>query len=299
MHQHIQRYFTARIIMVTVLLTQFGEFSAQTVIWPGQTVRREVSASAGYHEPSWSSDNPTLSLCGSGFYSDIKATAYFGGTATVTCTYCWDIGTQHHPNQKVRYDFICGDNQLILTTKNITLSPGDAGQLRWSFNYTTYMTPTMQFTGYDYETISVDNNGRITALRPGVTTVWVKSNIGTNSEPCQVTVRDIECTSVSIPNAITTYADEIKTITYTPCPNNATIYSVSWHSANYEIAETNGGTVFPVRPGETEVYCTINGKVTSNRCKVTVIEPKFSLSSQFPENNDIVSIFNSSLKNYS
>lgn len=158
-------------------------------VWPGETQRVEVNASAGDTSPSWTTTNPTLRLSGSGFYRDVTPTAYFGGTATVTCTYTYRLGTSQY-QRSTSWTFTCMSNNVSVTPTSVTLNAGETQRLSWGFSHATYMNPTMQFTSDDPNVASVSGDGIITAKGKGTTTIYVRSNMGTNSATCQVTVSD-------------------------------------------------------------------------------------------------------------
>ena len=149
----------------------------------------EVNVLTGYTSPSWSTTNPTLRLSGSGFYRDVTATAYFGGTATVTCTYTYRVGTSKY-QRSTSWTFTCMSNNVSVTPTSVTLDAGETKQLSWGFSHTEYMNPTVRFYSDDPDIASVSEDGIITAKSKGSTTVYVTSNIGTNSATCRVTVLD-------------------------------------------------------------------------------------------------------------
>lgn len=183
------KYFKNRVVaLIALLLTIVPCASAATYqVWPGKTTMIEVNASAGYTSPQWTTNNPTLQLQGSGFYRNVTATAYFGGTATVTCTYTYRLGTSQHQRSE-SWTFSCLATDVSVSPTSVTLAAGETEQLSWSFNRTTYMTPTMQFTSDDDDIATVSSSGLITAKGSGTTTIYVRSNIGTNSATCRVTV---------------------------------------------------------------------------------------------------------------
>lgn len=171
------------------LLFALSANAATFSVWPGETQRVEVNASAGDTSPSWSTTNPTLRLSGSGFYRDVTATAYFGGTATVTCTYTYRLGTSQYKRSK-SWTFTCMSNNVSVTPTSVTLDAGETKQLSWGFSHTEYMNPTVRFYSDDPDIASVSGGGIITAKSKGSTTIYVTSNIGTNSATCRVTVLD-------------------------------------------------------------------------------------------------------------
>ena len=176
-------------LLFLLLLLALSSGAATFSVWPGETQRVEVSVSAGDTSPSWSTTNPTLRLSGSGFYRDVTATAYFGGTATVTCTYTYRLGTSQYKRSK-SWTFTCMSNNVSVTPTSVTLDAGETKQLSWGFSHATYMNPTMQFTSDDPDVAYVSGDGIITAKGKGTTTIYVRSNMGTNSATCRVTVTD-------------------------------------------------------------------------------------------------------------
>ncbi len=157
------------------------------LIYPGETTEITFEPTVGEHAPTWTTDNPTLHLYSVGFLCRVTPQAYFGGTATVTCTYKDQIGNSTYTRTR-RWDFTCADTQISIspTSKNIKID--ESFQLSWGFNKTTYITPSIQFTGYDSNIITVSNSGLVTAKAEGSTQIYVKSNIGTNSAICSVKV---------------------------------------------------------------------------------------------------------------
>lgn len=175
-------------VLVALLLTIIPCVSAATYqVWPGETTMVEVNVSAGETSPQWTTNNPTLQLQGSGFYRNVTATAYFGGTATVTCTYTYRLGTSQYQRSK-SWTFSCLATDVSVSPTSVTLAAGETEQLSWSFNRTTYMTPTMQFTSADDGIATVSSSGLITAKSSGTTTIYARSNIGINNATCRVTV---------------------------------------------------------------------------------------------------------------
>lgn len=158
-----------------------------TLINPGETITIKYDPTVGEHGPSWTTDNPTLILSSTGFLCNVKASAYFGGTATVTCTYKDNIGNTSYERKRY-WTFTCADNKISISPTTKVMKIDDSFQLSWKFDGITYIDPSIQFTGYDYDIINVSNNGLVTAKAEGTTKIYVKSNIGTNSAICSVTV---------------------------------------------------------------------------------------------------------------
>lgn len=157
------------------------------MIYPGQTTDITFEPTTGEHGPTWTTDNPTLHLSSVGFLCHVTAQAYFGGTATVTCTYSDRIGSSSYTRTR-RWTFTCADTKISVSPTSKSIKVGESFQISHSFNTTTYINPSIQFTGYDNAVVSVSNNGVVTAKSAGTTQVYVKSNLGTNSAICTVRV---------------------------------------------------------------------------------------------------------------
>lgn len=160
-----------------------------TVLTPGETHDVFYNASSGEHNPSWSSDNPTLQVSYSGFSCHVTATAYFSGTAILTCKYKAKIGNNEYDRSK-SWSFTCIDNQISINPSMINLNIGESKQLNVTFKYPTSITPKFYYTGYDSSLISISNNGMLTAKKVGHTTLYVTSNLGSNVIPVDINVNN-------------------------------------------------------------------------------------------------------------
>ncbi len=170
------------------LFSLFISAAQAGMIYPGQTTDITFEPTTGEYGPIWTTDNPTLHLSSIGFLCHVTAQAYFGGTATVTCSYKDQIGSTTY-NRTRRWTFTCADTKISVSPTNKILKVGESVQLTWSFSNATHINPSIQFTGYDNAVISVSKNGEVTAKSEGTTQVYVKSNLGTNSAICTVRVR--------------------------------------------------------------------------------------------------------------
>ncbi len=156
-------------------------------LWPGQSVSVQVNTSAGYSSPVWTTNNPTLQLNPRGFICNIVANAYFSGTATVKCSYKYKVGSTTYSNS-TEWNYTCNATDISISPASIQMNIGETYQLSQSFNYSTYMTPTIYYSGYDNKLIDISSNGIITAKKDGTTDIYVTSNLGNNTAKCKVTV---------------------------------------------------------------------------------------------------------------
>lgn len=173
---------------ILILILFFVSFVVKgIVLYPGLSEMISYQASTGEYAPTWSCDNPTIHLSSTGFLCNVTAQAYFSGTATVTLTFKDDIGASSYTRTK-RWTFTCFDTRISIFPTTKSLKCGEKFQIKWNFDRTIYLTPCVQFTGYDDTIVNVSGNGMVVAKKEGSTKIYVKSNVGTNSVICNVKV---------------------------------------------------------------------------------------------------------------
>lgn len=178
------------------LLLLFVCVTRAAVIYPGLTTDITYEPTTGEYGPSWTTDNPTLHLSSTGFLCHVTAQAYFGGTATVTCTYKDRIGSSIYTRTR-KWTFTCIDTKISISPTSKNIKVNESFQLSWSFSNATYITPSVQFTGYDKNILTVSNSGLVTAKSEGTTQIYVKSNLGSNSAICSIKVNSLGSTTTT------------------------------------------------------------------------------------------------------
>lgn len=173
--------------LITFLLTLMAFAGHSTVLYPGFESDVQHNALTGEHGPLWSVDNPAISLNSVGFLCHVTAKEYFSGKATVTCTYKDRVGTSDYTRTQ-KWSFTCGDTKISISPSSKSIKVGESFKMTWNFDDFTYISPSMQFTGYDTDIVDVTSYGMVTAKAEGYTKIYVKSNIGTNSAICHVRV---------------------------------------------------------------------------------------------------------------
>lgn len=174
-------------VLALFFMSLFVFVAQASSIYPGQTTDITYEPTTGEYGPSWTTDNPTLHLTSVGFLCHVTAQAYFQGTATVTCTYKDRVGSSIYTRTR-KWTFTCIDTKISISPTSKNIKVGESFQLSWSFSNATYINPSIQFTGYDSNVLTVSNSGLVTAKSEGTTKIYVKSNIGTNSVVCSVSV---------------------------------------------------------------------------------------------------------------
>lgn len=171
------------------------------------------------------------------------------------------------------------DNSKVTLDKNsYTLSRGESFYLNATASNSEYSGKyTWSSSNSDVAYIvgnTTSKSAKISTLYSGNATITVKLDNG-NSATCSVRVNEIDVKSASIsPTNTTLNVGETASLSLSVTPNNAKISSKSWKSKNTNIASVDSyGTVTAVSSGTTEIYCVVNGNVTSSSCEVTVKKP--------------------------
>ncbi|MGM9739706.1 MAG: Ig-like domain-containing protein [Candidatus Cryptobacteroides sp.] len=121
---------------------------------------------------------------------------------------------------------------------------------------------------------SVNDNGKVTAIKAGEATITVTTKDGGMTATCKVKVIavtvPVESVSLDITEAEMTEGEEL-TLEATILPENATAKTVSWISSDDNIAAVDeNGKVSALKPGKATITATAGDK--SAECAVTVIK---------------------------
>ena len=213
------------------------------------------------------------------------------GSIIQAVTYYFRNGTTSSGlNRQVEdWRVIVEDNSTVsLNYSSMTMSPGDRKSLSarvssssYSGDYTwSSSSPSVAYVSGWGSSVS------IVAQNSGSTTISVELDNG-NRAQCNVTVRAVDVSSASVsPSYMHLDIDETSSLFLSVQPSYATVNSRSWKSKDPGVASvSSSGTVRGVSEGTTEIYCIVNGAVTSNSCEVTVSKPSFTLSSSSPSDN--------------
>ena len=173
----------------------------------------------------------------------------------------------------------CQKESETVSVTNITLSPesislveGDSETLTATVSPSNATNKKVIWTSTDGSIASVDN-GRVTALKPGNTTIKAKSDDGGKTATCQVTVKakvyNVESVSLDKTNITLTEGDS-ETLTATVYPDNSTNKNVSWKISNTSVATVNNGVVTALKAGTATITVTTEDGGKTATCQVTV-----------------------------
>lgn len=127
------------------------------------------------------------------------------------------------------------------------------------------------------ETVAtVDSIGRVTAVAAGNAVITARTDDGGFVATCVVRVWQ-KVTGVSLnETALTLLVNDVRALSATVSPDNATDKTVTWESSNDEIVSVVDGTITAKGVGTATITATADGK--SATCTVTVVQPVTGVS---------------------
>ncbi|MCQ2078224.1 MAG: Ig-like domain-containing protein, partial [Bacteroidaceae bacterium] len=160
--------------------------------------------------------------------------------------------------------------ELQVAQGEASMVVGDELQLNWTIAPVDATDMTLKFVSNNEEVAKVDENGLITAVGPGTTTINISSKDGSLTATCEVTVV-AKVTGVSL-NETTKTIEEGKsfTLTATVNPENAPNKAVTWETSDASIATVSNGVVTALKAGEVTITVKTNDGNKVASCVVTV-----------------------------
>ena len=142
---------------------------------------------------------------------------------------------------------------------------------------------TVLWSSNDESVVSVDQGGKVTAIKKGTAVITATTSNSGISTSCTVTVTGNPITSVSLSPASTTMnVGETKTLTTSISPAQYA-GALTWNSTNADVATVdNNGTITAKAPGTTVISVTSDTNKTA-QCTVTVKAPIKEISFSKPE----------------
>jgi uncharacterized protein YjdB len=123
------------------------------------------------------------------------------------------------------------------------------------------------------ESVATVQEGRITAIKPGVAIITVTTEDGGMTASCSVTVKErvYPVTGVTLDkSSVELKKGETVTLTATVAPDNATNKNVIWSSSDSSIAKVKNGVVTAVESGTATITVTTEDGNLKASCVVTV-----------------------------
>ena len=169
---------------------------------------------------------------------------------------------------------------VTLSAAEVSIFPGEQVELKATLTPDNCTSTYKTWASSDAKVATVDVWGRVVGLTPGKTTITVTTASGKCTANCNVTVKEIPATGVSLNHTTASvYIGENVELTAAITPDNASDKTITWTSSNTEIATVGeDGKVTGVELGKATITATTKNGVSAS-CEVTLnvctlIEPE-------------------------
>lgn len=162
---------------------------------------------------------------------------------------------------------------IALNKNSLELKKGESETLTATVKPDDATDKTVSWSSSDATIASVDQPGKVTAMKSGKTTITAKA--GEKSATCEVTITTpVESVSLD-KTSLELEEGQTATLVATINPSDADEKTVTWSSSDATIASVDqNGKVTAVKEGEATITAKAGGKEAI--CKVTVTEPKYN-----------------------
>ena len=229
-------------------------FNLTATVLPENTYDKTVS----YH----SSNNEVLEVSAEGV-----VTAVGVGSAIITAKSSNETVYAQCVVKVIRYI-----DEITLSESELTIGKGQTHQFTVSVLPEDATETELIWTSSDETVATVDESGKLTALKGGFTTIKATTVKEEIFAECRVTV-DVRSESVALtPEKTTIYAGETVTLIPTVLPEDTTDKTVIWSSADEEIAKVEDGVVTGVDAGTVKITAKMADGDIFAVCEITVLK---------------------------
>ena len=219
---------------------------------------------------TWKSDKPEIaSVDANGKVTGVKA-----GEATITVT--TEDGGKTATCKVTVSETSVAVTGVTLNKTELILDTGGSETLTATVAPADATNQKVTWKSDKPEIATVDDNGKVTAVKAGTATVTVTTRDGGKTATCRVTVsdREIKVTEITLA-ALAIYVGESKAITATVKPDDATNKTLTWKSSDETVATVDAtGKVTGKKIGTATITATAqDGSGVSGSCTVTVLSP--------------------------
>ena len=164
-----------------------------------------------------------------------------------------------------------GVSGVTLNTHSAAMYPGESVALEAIVTPETADNRNVVWTSVNPAIATVSNNGLVSGVASGATTVIVRTQDGAFEDRCDISVW-YHVSEISIDkNSVELYPNETTTLIASVLPDNAHNKNVTWSSSNTSIARvTQDGVITAVSTGTTTVYVKSEDGDVSASCKIRV-----------------------------
>ena len=279
---------TGKTATITVTVTQpvtavkLNKTNTSINVNKSETITATISPSnATNKKVTWKSSDTTIATVN----IDGKVTAKKAGKATITAT--TEDGNFSASVTVTAVVPKVAVTSVSLNKKEITLDVDQTANITATVNPNNATNKSYTWESSDPSIASITNNGEIQAHKKGSVTLTVKTNDGSKTAKCTVTVNEIPTTEIKLDKkVIELEPGEIEKISATVTPSNATNRALTWTSSNDNIATVTDGTINAINSGTVTITAkTIDGTIANN-LTVTVTKEEIS-DIQLEETDDV------------
>lgn len=169
---------------------------------------------------------------------------------------------------------------VSLSKTSLSLVEGGSETLTATVTPSNATNKAVSWKSSDATIASVDNSGKVTAVKAGSATITVTTTDGSKTATCSVTVtaNSVVVTGITIDKAeISKVAGETEKLSATVTPANATDKKVTWTTSDANVATVDeSGNVTAVAAGSATITAKAGDKTAT--CKVTVTAKEIVLN---------------------
>ncbi|MBO4635021.1 MAG: Ig-like domain-containing protein [Bacteroidales bacterium] len=193
-----------------------------------------------------------------------KVTAIKEGTATITAK----SGEQSATCSVTVKKKVIAVESITLDKAELSLNKGETATLKATVTPDNATDKKVTWSSSDTAIASVDENGKVTALKGGKATITAKA--GEKTATCVVSVNvSLEAMKLNLPSAQLLVNGSLQ-LEVIATPEDATYKSVKWESSDRLVAKvSDSGEVTGVSEGKATITATIG--TLSAKCEITVI----------------------------
>ena len=166
---------------------------------------------------------------------------------------------------------------IELNEHTLDLTTGSSATLTATVKPDDATNKNVTWESSDPKVATVDENGKVTAVKQGTATITVKSvSNNTVTDTCEVTVTDqtFPVTGVTLtPDKAKLNVGETQELTAVVAPSNATNKTVTWESSDPDVATVKDGVVTAVGKGTATITVTTEDGNYTAACTITVKLP--------------------------
>ncbi len=246
--------------------------TSATLTAVGQTATLAATvapANAANKAVTWTSSNTAAATVANGV-----VTAVANGTTTITATTAdggYTATCEVTVNIPTKVTGVTLDKSTLTFTEK-----GQAAVLVATVAPANADNKNVTWTSSNTSVATVSSAGVVVAVSNGTSTITVKTEDGSYTATCEVTVAiPVAVTGVTLDkNSLAfTAAGQTATLTATVAPGDAADKSVTWTSSNKSVATVVDGVVTAVASGTTTITVTTNDGGYKTTCEVTVDIP--------------------------